>query len=324
MRLGFSGGVLGRAGLRSHDSRRWQNRPHLSVSLACLRDIFLYLDSQQIKMYRMASDLAPYLTHPDLPQFHHQVEESQAELAAIGALARRLSLRLSFHAPAHVLLNTPDPDRLRLSMDALAGLTAILEGMGLGPEAVIILHVSGHYQDRAGALTAFVRGFERLPAAVQQRIVLEHDDRRFGVSDVAWVHRRTGVRLAFDCLHHQLYNPDAIPAAEALAICLATWSPGQTPKIHFSTPATEMVRDRKGVPHPPRLNRHSHYINPFDFIAFLRSLPKVRDFDVMLEAKARDLALLQLRRHLVRYAPDLIPQFGLIAPPKLPLLHKTA
>ncbi len=31
----------------------------------------------------------------------------------------------------------------------------------------------------------------------------------------------------------------------------------------------------------------------------------MRDFDIMLEAKARDLALLQLRNHLARYAPQL-------------------
>jgi hypothetical protein len=30
----------------------------------------------------------------------------------------------------------------------------------------------------------------------------------------------------------------------------------------------------------------------------------MRPFDIMLEAKARDLALLQLRRHLARYAPE--------------------
>jgi UV DNA damage endonuclease len=314
MRLGFSVSVLGRTGLHSHDSRRWQNRPHLSISLAYLRDIFLYLDHQQIRMYRMASDLAPYLTHPDLPQFHRQIAECGAELDAAGTLARRLGLRLSFHAPAYVLLNSPDPDRRRQSVAALTGLTAILDGMGLGPEAVIVVHVGGHYHDAAGALAAFVRGFSELPAAVQRRLVLEHDDRRFDVLDALWIHQRTGVRMIFDHLHHQLYNPNAVAAHEALAICLATWPPGQTPKIHFSTPATEMVRDRKGQPHPPRLNRHSHYINPFEFIAFLQSLPKVRDFDVMLEAKARDLALLQLRRHLSRYAPDVIQRFGLITP----------
>ncbi len=311
MRLGFPVSVLGRAGLRSHDGRRWQNRPHLSVSLAYLRDIFLYLDSKQIRMYRMAPDLAPYYTHPDLPEFHHQIEECGEELAAIGALARQLGIRLSFHAPSHVLLNTPDAARLRQSQAALTGLAAILDGMGLGPEAVIILHVGGHYHDHASALEAFLWGFESLPQRVQRRIVLEHDDRRFGVADILWIHQRTGVRLIFDALHHQLYNPEGIAIEEALAICLSTWPPEHTPKIHFSTPATEVVRDRKGQPHPPRLNRHSHFINPFEFIAFLRGLPRMRDFDIMLEAKARDLALLQLRRHIARFAPDLAPTWRL-------------
>ncbi|RUA17769.1 MAG: UV DNA damage repair endonuclease UvsE [Clostridia bacterium] len=312
MRLGFSVSVLGRTGLHSHDSRRWQNAPHLSVSLAYLRDVLLYLDTQNIRMYRLASDLAPYLTHPDLPQFHHQIEESRPQLQAVGELARRLDIRLSFHAPAYVLLNTPDPVHLRQSIAELQGMAAIFDAMSLGTEAVIILHVGGHYHDRAGALDAFVQAFDHLPATVQQHIALEHDDRRFSVQDVLWIHQRTGVRLVFDHLHHQLYNPDAIPAPEALAICFATWPPDQTPKIHFSTPATEMVRDRKGAPHPPRLNRHSHYINPFQFIDFLDALPTIRDFDVMIEAKARDLALLQLRRHLGRYAPALIRRFNII------------
>jgi UV DNA damage endonuclease len=26
-------------------------------------------------MYRISSDIAPYITHPDLPQFHQQIEE---------------------------------------------------------------------------------------------------------------------------------------------------------------------------------------------------------------------------------------------------------
>ena len=65
MRLGFAVKVLGRAGLKEHDSRRWQNSPHLSVSLAYLRDIFEYLRAQEIGLYRMSSELAPYLTHPD-------------------------------------------------------------------------------------------------------------------------------------------------------------------------------------------------------------------------------------------------------------------
>ena len=54
----------------------------------------------------MSSDLAPYATHPDLPQFHGMVAESDAELRAIGKKARELDIRLSFHPSQYVLLNS--------------------------------------------------------------------------------------------------------------------------------------------------------------------------------------------------------------------------
>jgi UV DNA damage endonuclease len=37
------------------------------------------------------------------------------------------------------------------------------------------------------------------------------------------------------------------------------------------------------------------------------------DFDVMLEAKVKDLALLRLRLDPLRYAPDVAQRFGLMA-----------
>ncbi|MFH1085155.1 MAG: UV damage endonuclease UvsE, partial [Chloroflexota bacterium] len=49
---------------------------------------------------------------------------------------------------------------------------------------------------------------------------------------------------------------------------------------------------------------HADYINPFEFAAFCALGEALRPFDVMLEAKARDLALLKLRRDLARYAPE--------------------
>ncbi len=107
-RLGFPVKVVGAPNLPSHDSRRWHNRPHLSVSLAYLRDIFLYLAQRRIKFYRMAGQLAPYLTHPGLPDFHHQLDDCDLELAAIGDLARRQGLRLTLHPGFYVQLNSPD------------------------------------------------------------------------------------------------------------------------------------------------------------------------------------------------------------------------
>ena len=64
MKLGFAVQVLGRSGLKASDTRRWQNNPHLSVSLAYLHDVFAYLRQIDVRMYRMSSSLAPYVTHP--------------------------------------------------------------------------------------------------------------------------------------------------------------------------------------------------------------------------------------------------------------------
>jgi UV DNA damage endonuclease len=313
-RLGFVVKVLGQAGLKEHDSRRWQNNPHLSVSLAYLRDIFEYLRGQRIRMYRISSDLAPYLTHPDMPQFHRQIDECTAELEAMGRLAREIDLRLSFHPSQYVILNSPDDGLVAKSVQDLHAEAEILERMGLGPEAVVVTHVGGVYEGHKPARERFVRRFEQLPDTTRRRLVLENDDERFGVADTLWIHQRTGIRLVFDNLHHHNYNPEGLPLRAALAACLATWPADVVPKVHFSSPRTEMrVVERKNLEtgrkeqslQAPVWTNHSDYIHPFEFIALLREAIGLRTFDVMLEVKAKDLALLRLRADLARFAPDL-------------------
>lgn len=309
MRLGFVVKPLARPELKSHDSRRWQNSPHFSVSLAYLRDVFAYLAEAHITMYRISSELAPYATHPDMPQFHHQVDECMTELAQLGALARQAGLRLSFHPGQHVVLNSPDPRTAALSAQDVIVQSAILDGMGLGAEAVVVTHLGGIYGDREASRERFVRAYEALPEAARRRLVLENDDTRFNVRDTLWVHERTGIRLVFDNLHHRLNDGGLSPRA-ALAACLATWPADVRPKIHFSSPRTEWRVEEAGDDAPPQVYRtrwsyHADYVNPFEFIDFLRMADGLRPFDVMLEVRAKDLALRQLRDDLARFAPDL-------------------
>ena len=232
-RLGIPTKLLG-AQLRSHDSRRWQNQPHLSVSLAYLRDIFEYLHSRDIHFYRLSSQLAPYATHPEMPRFHRQIDECSTELANIGDLARLYNIRLSMHPMQYVRLSSPDSERVQRSIQELAHSAAILEAMGAGPDAVIVVHVGGAYDDPAAACERFVKLFEQLPASLRQRIVLENDDRAFDLRDCLWIHQRTGIPLALDVLHHYCLNRSDVALADALTIALATWPPHQKPKIHYS------------------------------------------------------------------------------------------
>jgi len=108
LRLGFPVKVMGRPDMPSNDTRGWRKNPHLKTSLELLDRVLDYLSKVRIDMYRMSSDIAPYATHPDMPQFHDMVAESDAELAAFGRKARQLDIRLSFHPSQFVLLNSPD------------------------------------------------------------------------------------------------------------------------------------------------------------------------------------------------------------------------
>src|SRR3712207_1393377 len=119
VRLGFAVKVLGGGGLPSHDTRRWQSSPHLRTSLEYLRAVLRYLDQHDIRMYRMATALAPYASHPELTQFHGQVEEAADELATVGALARELDIRLSTHPGQYTVLNSEDADVQRAAVAEL-------------------------------------------------------------------------------------------------------------------------------------------------------------------------------------------------------------
>jgi hypothetical protein len=112
-KLGFAVKVVGEPGLPSHDTRRWQSKPHLSVSLERLRGILEYLARVEIGMYRLPSGLVPYATHPDLPQFHGQLEACAAELADVGARANELGIRLSSHPAQFVVLNSASESSAR-------------------------------------------------------------------------------------------------------------------------------------------------------------------------------------------------------------------
>lgn len=327
LRLGFPVKIMGKPELKSNDARRWAQNPHLEVSLGYVDTILDYLDRHDIRMYRMSSDLAPYATHPDMPQFHSMVADSAASLRAIGKKARDLDIRLSFHPSQFIVLNSPDPQLVRKSIWDLRSQADMLDLMELGDDAVLVVHVGGTYGDKPPALARWVETFHTLPEPVKRRLVLENDDLRFSAADVLWVHEHTGVRLIFDHQHFLCLNPEGLAERPTVERVLNTWGDRARPKIHFSSPRTEM-RTLKRKSNDGKLKEaalapvwtgHADFIQPFEFIAFMREMADLT-FDVMLEAKVKDLALIRLRLDLVRYAPDVALRFGL-SPAAQPVLE---
>jgi UV DNA damage endonuclease len=344
LRLGFPVKVMGRPELKTQDTRRWQKNPHLKCSLEYLDKVLDYLHFKELNMYRLSSDIAPYATHPDMPQFHGMVAESDAELRAFGRKARDYDIRLSFHPSQYVLLNAPDPELTKKSIWDLSSQAEMLDRMELGDEAVMVTHVGGVYGDREASRARWIEGYEQCPEHVRRRLVLENDDIRFDAADALWIHERTGVRLVFDYQHFWCLNLQRLDMRDTFERFIKTWPQGVRPKMHFSSPRTEMrevkrkisAKDReankaagkalarkgetlaaplkatariKTVLLPPIWTGHSDFTNPFEFATFMR-MAEGLEFDVMMEGKSKDLSLLKLRGDLLRFAPDVAARFG--------------
>jgi UV DNA damage endonuclease len=319
-RLGFAVKVLGEGGLPSHDTRRWQSGPHLRVSLERLSRVLSYLARVEIPMYRLASAFVPYATHPELPQFHRQLEQCDDQLARVGGRIQELGVRLSSHPSQYVVLNSTAAEVRDAARRDLELQARLLDRLGLGPEAVVVLHVGSGEGGREAGAERFLRALEGLSDRARARLVIENDDRVFSLSDVLRVSERGGLRVVWDVLHHHCNDPERIPDRQALELALATWPADETPKVHYSSPKTalEERRRRRGrrVERSlvlPELRVHADMVDPIAFEHFLRETGRGLPFDVMLEAKAKDLALLRLREQLTRRGLE--TRGGLLAAP---------
>ena len=298
MRLGFPEKVLGEGGLPERDGRRWQNAPHLRRSIELVHPIVDYLERHDLRFYRISQALAPYASHPTLTQFRGQVEECAGELAALGERFTAGGIRVTMHTNPYVVLASQREEVVATSVRELAWQAAVLDALGGGPESVIVVHVGAA---DAGAADRFLRGVDRLPPHARERIVLENDDTHHDLASTLRIAGRAGLRVVLDVMHHRILDRGEIDDAEALRLALATWPPGVTPKAHWSSPKTEADPGPDGRPSYPRLVAHADLVDVLDFERWLRGPVAAagRDFDVLVEARLKDLAVLRLREQLL-------------------------
>jgi UV DNA damage endonuclease len=272
--------------------------PHLSIALAHLRDMLGYLKQIHVRFYRL----------PNLFGRRHsaaqQLADCRAELAHIAELAAAQNLRFSMHLDHNLALAQADAAAAARSLaeiEAQASLLSSLAGKDQG-NARLVMHFGAPAGDQAG-LERFLARYRSLSPEARGRLCLEHDH-HVSLGTLLRLHRYCGIPLIFDLLHWRLHNPEQLSLNLALGLALATWPTTSRPEIHISSQRTEahLLPARAGQPArvlAPRPGQHADFINPADareLLAAARGLPA---FDMMLEAKAGDLALLRLRRELV-------------------------
>ena len=190
-------------------------------------------------------------------------------------------MRVTMHPDQFILINSLDAGIYERSVAELVYHARVLDLMGLDGTHKVQIHVGGVYGDKEESISRFASRYRKLPAAVRRRLVVENDERSYGLADCLEVNARTGVPVVFDTLHHAANNRGE-RLRQALIAAGSTW------KEKDGLPMVDYSSQKKGA----RLGAHAYALDPDDFRLFLRA-SRGLDRDVMLEVKNKERSALE-------------------------------
>lgn len=248
-------------------------------NLQCLLTILKYNTKHDIRFFRITSGLIPFASHPVCTA--NWRERFASTFQQVGRYVRRHGMRISMHPDQFVLFNAKDPAIVAAGIGELGYHAEVLDVMGLGPSAKIVIHVGGVYGDREASLQRFADVYEGLDRAIKRRLVIENDDVRYPLTDCLKLSNHIGIPVVFDYLHDQiLSSPSSLP--DKLDAVAATWRKTDGPPIiHYSSQQPGM---RKGT--------HAQTVDLADLQRFLGYV-RGRDLDIMLEIKDKETSALE-------------------------------
>jgi len=253
-----------------------------------LVEIIKFNAEKGIKMYRMSSDMFPWMSEyeiQELPRFN----EIHNNLLEAGRIAKESDQRLTFHPTHFCVLGSLNPDVIKKSVKELIQHAEIMDLMLLERsfKYPINIHVNTSKPSKEDAAERFIKTYSELPNNVKARLVLENDDKpsQFTPTDLyELLHKRINIPVTYDYLHHKC-NPDGLTEKEGLELSLSTWPEGVSPLTHYSD-SRRLYEDSncKEVAHSDWIWGN---INTYD-----------NTFDIELEVKMKDLALIKYLERL--------------------------
>jgi len=247
-----------------------------------------------IKFFRISSDIFPFMTHEGvgykLEQLHHHLQIKDS-LKEAGTVAKKYGIRINSHPGPFTILSSPNEKVVSatirdIEMHSLVGDLLDCEGES---RFNINFHMGSDYGDKKASAKRYVENLTRLSSGARKRITIENDDKGklYSVKDLyEMIYQDCGVPIVFDVHHHQ-FCTGGLTDKEAAKLALRTWG-AYVPEIHYSESRTieNSVLDGPKV----RLQAHSDYVSG--------EIPNYYDgtYDVMVEAKAKDLAVLKYHR----------------------------
>ena len=238
-----------------------------------------------IKLFRISSDMFPWASEYGIENLPN-IQEITEVMKRTGQYAKLNGVRLGCHPGPFNVLCSPNEKVVQNTIIDLENHGKVLDLFGLynSPFNKINIHCNGVYGDKIASMQRFCDNYDRLSHSVKSRLTVENDDKAsmYSVKDLMYIHERIGIPIVFD-YHHHTFNTGGLSEQEALELAMSTWTNYIVPVVHYSSSKPKESGNPKDKP-----QAHADYI-----------LEKINtygyDLDVMLECKAKELALLEYR-----------------------------
>lgn len=250
----------------------------ISHNLNSLENIINYNIKNNIKLFRISSDLIPFGSSPvnDLKWW----DIFSDRLCDIGKKIKQSNIRVSMHPGQYTVLNSPNEEVVNRAIEDLWYHNRVLDSMNLEENHKIILHIGGVYNNKKEAIQRFIQHYEKLDENIKKRLVIENDDKSYNISDVLYISNKLDIPVVFDNLHDSINQFDKEKSSFYwIEQCNKTWKEkdGQQ-KIHYS----QQNRLK-------RAGSHSTTIRVEEFMSFYHNL-RDKYIDIMLEVKDKNLS----------------------------------
>ena len=261
-------------------------RELIRLNLTNLASLLRRNAARSIRLFRISSDVIPFASHPvnEIPWWR----EFQSNLGEIAEIIRAEDIRVSMHVGPYTTLSAPNGQTLAASVRDLEYHARFLDEVTSDLSHKIIVHGGGVYGDKAASMERWCENVSSLPVDIRGRLTIENDERLYAVQDALHLALAVKIPLVFDVFHHRVFTGHSADVPTWLEVAARTWHPKDgVPKIHYSSQA-------EGA----RPGAHAEYVSSAEFQNFLTITRDGPVFDCMLEAKAKDRALLALRGNL--------------------------
>ncbi|HUQ23851.1 MAG TPA: UV DNA damage repair endonuclease UvsE [Gaiellaceae bacterium] len=257
-------------------------RDLIAANLDALEAILSWNEANDIRVFRLTSNLIPFGSHPvnTLAWW----DEFTSRFEKLGAQLRRTRTRVSTHPGQYTVLSSEQPHVVEAAIAELDYHDRLLDALGLDRSHKIVLHVGSGAGDPAAARARFARGCARLSTGARARLVVENDE-RWPLERVLELASPLDLPVVFDAFHHRLApSLDTLGVREAVLLVAGTWlADDGRQEVHFST---QQPGKRPGA-----------HAQTLDLDAFALFVDEVGDLplDCILEVKDKELSVLRAR-----------------------------